>query len=72
MLPVYPEMTALNAVTNLLDYFNEVGSIGGKSMFVLNNMFAREILKLKRHRDRARDEDLHRPARTTRSSTSRR
>jgi pilus assembly protein CpaE len=47
VLPVYPEMTALNAVTNLLDYFNEVGSIGGKSMFVLNNTFAREILKLK-------------------------
>jgi pilus assembly protein CpaE len=47
ILPVYPEMTALNAVTALLDYFNEVGSIGGKSMFVLNNVFAREILKLR-------------------------
>ena len=46
VLPVYPEMTALNAVRGLLDYFNEVGSIGGKSTFVLNNMFAREILKL--------------------------
>ena len=30
ILPVYPEMTALNAVTALLDYFNEVGSIGGE------------------------------------------
>jgi Flp pilus assembly CpaE family ATPase len=39
-------MTALNAVHSLLDYFNEVGSITGKSTFVLNNMFAREILKL--------------------------
>jgi Flp pilus assembly CpaE family ATPase len=29
----------------LLDYLNETGSIGGKSTFVLNNMFAREILK---------------------------
>ncbi len=47
ILPVYPEMTALNAVAGLLDYFNEVGSIGGKSMFVLNNVFAREILKLR-------------------------
>jgi pilus assembly protein CpaE len=47
ILPVYPEMTALNAVTALLDYFNEVGSIGAKSMFVLNNVFAREILKLR-------------------------
>ncbi len=47
ILPVYPEMTSLNAVATLLDYFNEVGSIGGKSMFVLNNVFAREILKLR-------------------------
>jgi pilus assembly protein CpaE len=47
VLPVYPEMTSLNAVASLLDYFNEVGSIGGKSMFVLNNTFAREILKLR-------------------------
>ena len=29
----------------LLDYLNEVGSIGAKATFVLNNMFAREILK---------------------------
>lgn len=46
VLTVYPEMTSLIAVHSLLDYFNEVGSIGGKSTFVLNNMFAREILKL--------------------------
>ena len=46
VLTVYPEMTALNAVHTLLDYFNEVGSIGAKSTFVLNNMFAREILKM--------------------------
>ena len=47
VLPVYPEMTSLNAVHGLLDYFNEVGSIGRKATFVLNNMFAREILKLR-------------------------
>lgn len=47
VLTVYPEMTALNAVHGLLDYFNEVGSIGRKSTFVLNNMFAREILKIR-------------------------
>ncbi len=47
VLTVYPEMTSLNAVRGLLDYFNEVGSIGAKSTFVLNNMFAREILKLR-------------------------
>ena len=29
----------------LLDYLNEAGSIGAKATFVLNNVFARDILK---------------------------
>ena len=45
VLPVNPEMSALKAVHGLLDYLNEAGSISSKSTFVLNNMFAREILK---------------------------
>jgi len=45
LLPVHPEMAALKAMHGLLDYLNETGSISGKSTFVLNNMFAREILK---------------------------
>jgi Flp pilus assembly CpaE family ATPase len=45
VLPVHPEMSALKAVRGLLDYLNEAASIGAKSTFVLNNMFAREILK---------------------------
>jgi pilus assembly protein CpaE len=45
VLPVHPEMSALKAVHGLLDYLNETGSISAKSTFVLNNMFAREILK---------------------------
>jgi pilus assembly protein CpaE len=45
VLPVHPEMSALKAVHGLMDYLNEAGSIGNKSTFVLNNMFAREILK---------------------------
>ena len=45
VLPVHPEMSALKAVHGLLDYLNEAGSISAKSTFVLNNMFAREILK---------------------------
>ena len=45
VLPVHPEMSALKAVHGLLDYLNETGSIAGKSTFVLNNMFAREILR---------------------------
>jgi pilus assembly protein CpaE len=45
ILPVYPEISALKAVHALLDYMNETGPIGAKSTFVLNNLFAREILK---------------------------
>jgi len=45
LLPVNPEMSTLKAMRGLLDYLNETGSISGKSTFVLNNMFAREILK---------------------------
>jgi len=45
LLPVHPEMAALKAMHGLLDDLNETGSIDGKSTFVLNNMFAREILK---------------------------
>jgi pilus assembly protein CpaE len=45
VMPVYPEMAALKAVHALLDYLNEAGSLGAKATFVLNNMFAREILK---------------------------
>ena len=45
ILAVNPEISALKAVHALLDYLNEAGTIGAKSMFVLNNMFARDILK---------------------------
>ena len=45
ILPVYPEIAALNAMHSLLEYLNETGSVGSKAMFVLNNSFAREILK---------------------------
>ncbi len=45
VLPVNPEISALKAVHALLDYLNEAGSVGSKATFVLNNIFAREILK---------------------------
>ena len=45
VLPVYPEIAALKAVHGLMDYLNTAGSIEGKATFVLNNMFARDILK---------------------------
>jgi pilus assembly protein CpaE len=48
VLPVYPEISALKSMHALLEYLSEAGSVGSKSTFVLNNLFAREILK---HRD---------------------
>jgi pilus assembly protein CpaE len=45
ILPVYPEISALKSVHALLDYLNETGSFGAKATFVLNNLFARDILK---------------------------
>jgi pilus assembly protein CpaE len=47
VLPVCPEIGALKALHSLLDYLNEAGSVAAKSMFVLNNQFAREILRLR-------------------------
>ncbi|MFL5779005.1 MAG: CpaE family protein [Chloroflexota bacterium] len=45
VIPVYPEIPALKSVHALIDHLNELGSIAAKTMFVLNNQFAREILK---------------------------
>jgi pilus assembly protein CpaE len=45
VLPVYPEIAALRAVRALLDYFGEIATLEGKAMLVLNNMFARDILR---------------------------
>ena len=47
ILPVTPEIGALKAMHAFLDYLNEAGSIGLKSTFVLNDLFARDILKLR-------------------------
>jgi pilus assembly protein CpaE len=47
ILPVTPEIGALKAMHALLEYLSEAGSVGLKSMFVLNDLFAREILKLR-------------------------
>jgi pilus assembly protein CpaE len=45
ILPVTPEIAALKAVHALLEYLAEQGSVSLKTSFVLNNLFAREILK---------------------------
>ena len=47
VLPVYPEIAALKSMHALLDYLNEAGTVSAKSTFVLNNIFARDILKLR-------------------------
>lgn len=47
IFPVCPEIGALKALHGLLDYLNEAGTVAAKSTFVLNNQFAREILKLR-------------------------
>ncbi len=45
VMPMHPEMAAVRAVQGLMEYLYEAGSIGDKSTFVLNNIFARELLK---------------------------
>jgi len=47
VIPIYPDIAALKAVHVLIDYLNETGSIVSKTSFILNNLFAREILKLR-------------------------
>jgi pilus assembly protein CpaE len=47
ILAVCPEISALKALHGLLDYLSEAGSVQAKSTFVLNNIFAREILTLR-------------------------
>lgn len=43
---VTPDFPAIKAVHSLLDYLTDAGTVGAKATFVLNNMFARDILKL--------------------------
>ncbi len=45
IVPVLPEIPALNSVHVMLDQLSEIGALGGSTMFVLNNAFARDLLK---------------------------
>jgi len=45
VVPVLPEIPALNAVHLLLEQLSETGSMGASTLFVLNNAFARELLR---------------------------
>jgi pilus assembly protein CpaE len=42
-----PEIAALKAMTALVEYLNESGTVAAKMSFVVNNTFGREILKLR-------------------------
>jgi len=44
---VHAEIAALKALHTLLEVLAEVGSVGAKATFVLNNAFAKEILKMR-------------------------
>ena len=45
VVPVLPEIPALNAVHRLLDQLAETGGMGASTVFVLNNIFARDLLR---------------------------
>jgi pilus assembly protein CpaE len=45
VIPVLPEIPALNAVHLLLDQLAETGAVGAMTLFVLNNVFARDLLR---------------------------
>src|SRR6185503_11459111 len=45
VIPVWPEIPALKAVHSFLEFLNETGTLSSKAVFVLNNAFARDILK---------------------------
>ena len=47
LLPVYPEIPALKAVHSFMELMAETTPIIDKTSFVLNNMFAREILRMR-------------------------
>jgi pilus assembly protein CpaE len=44
---VHAEIAALKALHSMLEVLAEVGSVGAKATFVLNNAFAKDILKLR-------------------------
>ncbi|HEY8869934.1 MAG TPA: AAA family ATPase [Candidatus Limnocylindrales bacterium] len=47
ILPFYPEIPSLKAVNVLVDYLDATGSIAAKTTFVVNHLFAREIVKMR-------------------------
>jgi len=46
-IPIVPEIGALKALHSLLEFLAEVGSAASTATFVLNHLFAREMLSMK-------------------------
>jgi pilus assembly protein CpaE len=44
-LPVYPEIAALRAVASLIEYLNRTGAVTTRTTFVLNQLFARQLVR---------------------------
>jgi pilus assembly protein CpaE len=47
VIPITAEIPALKALHALIEHLTEVGSVTGKTTFVLNGLFAREILRVR-------------------------
>jgi pilus assembly protein CpaE len=47
MLPFGPEIPALKAVHSLMDYLTTTSNVASKSIYVLNNAFARQALRMR-------------------------
>jgi pilus assembly protein CpaE len=45
VVPVVPEIPALNAVHAMIENLSETGAVGAATMFVLNNIYARDLLR---------------------------
>ena len=62
VMPVLPEIPALNAVHLLMDQLTETGALGATTVFVLNNAFAARPAQAVGHRERAGRADQRGPA----------
>lgn len=47
IVPIIPEIGALKALHGLLEYLTHAGAVPAKSTFVLNHLFARDMLSMK-------------------------
>ncbi|MFZ5854954.1 MAG: AAA family ATPase [Chloroflexota bacterium] len=45
-LAVYPEIAALRAVASLVEYLNRTGAVTTRTTFVLNQLFARQLVRV--------------------------